>query len=441
MAGSSRSKRKKEKPAAAKGGTAGATPTATAADDAPAPTGFFKKLQRNMGINSKLDEMTLGEVVSNHPLVRVGKYVFIPYLLYYARFYLRLQHPEYVSKATGGLVNLRPVVHGADSPRQVLIVATPGSGTVQMASELKKKLGLEIGHETTDAAWDWTRDGTVSWFHGVRFFTEPKDSKERIESMAKICNSNVETISNMGFHPAAYGPPKNNCSYRSKWDECWRSECFVTLLKEWGCGVAKNDKKTCDIEFAKNIQQVRNPMHTLESLVVKYCVGGLDGPVQEPFLVYASALFPSHDFYKDSCIEATGTFMVMYLEAMVEARMRGDIDAFYCIEESSACDVAEAAGLLSNSTTVYEPNHIRVKKICDNEGSSARKAVEKKLNAVNKDQVKLGWSDLGGGKHGNRKKKGDRSLEGRIKDLFSAFGYDETAIPAEYDDAGKHSEL
>jgi len=442
---SGRSKRqKKEKRAAADvegtSGVAHGVPSGNASQESGSLAGFVNKIRSNMGI-AKVEDMTMWEILTSHPLVRVGKFILIPYLIYMGNYYLRLQHPEYVSKVTGGLIKLRPAVHGTETPRQVLIVATPGSGTVQMASELRNKLSLEIGHETTDAAWDFIRDGSVSWFHGIRFLTEPRSNEERIESLAKICKSDIEVHSNMGFHPAMYGPPRNGCSDRSKWDECWESECFVTLLKEWGCGATDS----CEIKFARNIHQVRNPVNTLESLVVKYCVGGLDGTVAQPFLTYASALFPRHNFYADSCIEATGEFMATYLEKMLEARSRGDIDAFYRIEDSSACDVAEAAGLLSSNTTVYEPNHARIERRCDrdnNWNNPAQSIVEKKLNRVNEGKVRLGWMDLRGGAHGSRRKGDDRTLERRVRKLFSSFGYDETTIPLEYHEpVDSHSEL
>lgn len=436
----SRSKRQKqEKPQVSDAGTSGdddAAGSGSSTQKEPGITGVLKKIRTAIGSTStSVENLTIWEIFTKHPLIRVGKFVMIPYLVHLGNYYVRLQHPEYMN----GLINLRPAVYGTDTPRQVLIVATPGSGTVQMAAELRNKLSLEIGHESTDAAWEFTRDGSVSWIHGIRFLTQPKDNKEKLLSVAKICNSDIDTHSNMGFHPAMYGPPRNNCSYRSKWDDCWKSECFVTLLKEWGCGITK----TCEINFAKSIHQVRNPMKTLESLVVKYCIGGMEGIVATPFLTYASALFPSHDFYADSCIEATGTFMVMYLEAMVEARLRGDIDAFYRIEKSSACDVAEAAGLLSSNTTVYEPNHIRINPICDkdNKNSPARKKVEHKLNKVNKNQVRLGWNDLRGGVHGSEREEGDRLLEGRVKNLFMAVMYDEMTVPLQYKPVGSHSEL
>ena len=135
--------------------------------------------------------------------------------------------------------------------------------------------------------------------------------------------------------------------------------------------------------------------------------------------------------------------MVMYQESMIEARRRGDIDAFFRIEESSACDVAEAAGLLASNTTVYEPNHIRINRLCNesDEESSAQKTVEQKLNKVNKDQVKLGWSDLRGGMHGSRREEGDRTLERQIKNLFRAFKYDESTVPLQVDYESEFGEL
>jgi len=394
-----------------------------------------------MGIN-KLENLTIYDIFTSHPLIRVGKFVLLPYLLYFGYYFIRLQHPEYISKITGGIIKLRPAVHGTDTPRQVLIVATPGSGTVQMASELRSKLSLEIGHGSIDAAWEFTRDGTVSWLHGIRFLTEPKDNEEKVTSLVNICSAdNIDTdFYLMGFYPAMFGPPKNKCSSRNKWDECWKSECFLTLLREWGCAT----NNSCEINFARNVHQVRNPMNTLESLIVKYCTGdGLDGTVAEPFLRYASALFPHHNFYADSCIESTGTFMVMYLESMVEARRRGDIDAFYRIETSTACDVAEKAGLTELNTTVYAPNHVRVGHLCDmdNWTSPAQLRVEQKLNNINKFELRLAWNELRGGMHGSRRKDGDRTLEGRVRNLFAVFGYDEHMIPLEYKPGNAHDEF
>eukprot|EP01082_Thalassiosira_pseudonana_P007919 g6705.t1 g6705 contig23:1061029-1062153(-) len=338
-------------------------------DDAPANPASPKPAKKK-----DVNEMTTWEIFTTHPLIYVGKFIIIPYILYLSYYFILLQHPEYLP------LNLRPSIIGSSaSPRQLLVVASPGSGTVQMASELRNSLHLEVGHESTDAAWHFVRDGTVSWFHGIRFLTQPNTQEGLLKSFTSICNTGS---ANLGFHPAMYGPSKHKCSYRSKWDDCWQKECYRILIEEWGCGV----KDSCEIKFANNIHQVRNPMRTLESLVVKFCVGGLEGSIADKFLTYASALFPQHDFVQDSCIEAAGYFLVMYQEAMIDARARGEISSFYRIEESSACDVAELAGLTSSDTTVYQPNYSKIKRMCDegNALSPARKVVKQQMNKVNK---------------------------------------------------------
>ena len=369
------------------------------------------------------DEMTAWELFTAHPLIKVGKFIVIPYILYLAYYFIPLQHPEFISKITLGLVNLRPVVHGTDIPRQVLILASQSSGTVQMTQELND-LGLEIGHETVDAAWSFVRDGTISWFHGIRFLTQPDTKEGMIKSITGICTDDFLNIFNMGFHPAEYGPPKLNCSYRSKWNSCWKNECFRILLDEWGCAI----KDDCEVKFRYNIHQVRNPLRTIESLVVKFCIGGIEGEVQPALLAYAGALFPFHDFSLDTCIEAAGYFLVFYNEAMIEARKRGEISSFYRIEETSSCQVAKMAGLASLNTTVYEPNYRKVQKICnkDNKTHSAQHVVKQKLNKVNLDRVHLGWKDLRGGMHGSTRKNGDTQLEKRVRNLYRALGYDES---------------
>lgn len=374
------------------------------------------------------DDMTLWQVFGNHPLVTVSKYIFLPYALYLSYFYLQLQHPEYLSKATGGIIQLRPAV-GISDLRQLLIVGSPSTGTVQMQTSLISRLRLEIGHETTDTAWNWVRDGTVSWFHGIRFLTDPthKDKERLAKSFSAICDAGEDHM-NMGFHPAAYREPVNKCSYRDKWSDCWRKECYLALIKEWGCATDVDGAPDCEINFATTLHQVRNPMRSLESLVVKFCIGGLQGSVADSFLIYASALFPSHNFYEDSCIEAAGHFLVQYQNTMIEARKRGEIAGFYRIEDVSACNVAALAGLLDPNTTVYKPNSVYIANICDenNADSPARHVVERRENKVNADTVRLGWKDLRGGAHGSMKKTGDTQLEKLIRALFKALGYDES---------------
>ena len=206
------------------------------------------------------------------------------------------------------------------------------------------------------------------------------------------------------------------------------SKCYLVLIKEWGCATDVDGAPDCEINFATTLHQVRNPMRSLESLVVKFCIDGLQGSVADSFLIYASALFPSHNFYEDSCIEAAGHFLVQYQNTMIEARKRGEIADFYRIEDVSACNVAALAGLLDPNTTVYKPHSVYIADICDenNADSPARHVVERRENKVNTDIVRLGWKDLRGGAHGSMKKAGDTQLEELIRALFKELGYDES---------------
>lgn len=236
---------------------------------------------------------------------------------------------------------------------------------------------------------------------------------------------------NMGFHPASYRVPLGKCNYRKQWDECWERECYVTLFKEWGC--AKDDK--CEINFRRTLHQVRNPLRTIESLVVKFCEGGLEGNASSSFLSYASALFPHHDFTGDdsySCLESAATFVVEYSNGMDAARKRGggEIYASYKIEESTPCTVADLAGLTEENSTVYKPNLEKVAVKCGEVLGSATDLIEhsseSKGGQVNKGQIQLGWNDLRGGMHGSTRRKGNTDLEKQVKALFKKFGYDAT---------------
>jgi hypothetical protein len=340
----------------------------------------------------------LARAFLDHPLVKVGKYFLVPYAAYLSYYYFRLQRPDYLAAATAGLLTLRPAV-AVGNPRQVLIIAVPSTGTVQMAATLHNEMGLEMGHETSDAAWHFLRDGTVSGFHSVRFFAPHDTDAGRTKSFATIYGGKEHA--HMGFHPAVYRSPVHRCSYHRSWNACLAKECLLALVKEWGCGL-RNDY---EISFATNLHQVRNPLRTLESLAVKFCVGGLSGTAAVAFLVYASALFPGHDFYGDSCLEATGHFLSAYQTALIAARESGAVGAFYRIEDATACDVVGLAGLRANETTVYGPNHHRIQRLCANEGpdGAAPRIILQKKNKVNTGLVRLGWKDLRGSMHGSRR--------------------------------------
>jgi hypothetical protein len=114
--------------------------------------------------------------------------------------------------------------------RQLLVVGTQSSGTMSTATDLKE-LGFEVEHENSDALWSFSRDGTVSWFHGIRFLRGVADEA----TLNMLC---IVPAPNMGFHPAMYGRA-HSCSHRTKWDACWQTECKSLIKSEWGCALRK----------------------------------------------------------------------------------------------------------------------------------------------------------------------------------------------------------
>jgi len=389
-----------------------------------------EEVSSNNTITTTTEDETLWQVFSNHPLIRVGMFLVIPYAFHSLRFMIQLQYPEYLS----GLLQLRPAV-GITDLRQVLIVGSQSTGTVQTTSTLQSLFELEIGHEVSDTAWNFVRDGTISWFHGIRFLPP---SEEKIQSFKAICENPKK---NMGFHPAGYGPSK--CSYRimnKNSDNCWKRDCYTILTKEWSCAHRNNNNNEitkgklnngCETNFVRTLHQVRNPLRTIESLAVKFCVDGLDNnTVSESFLSYAGALFPTqHNFTDDSCIEAVGYFLYYYQNTMIEARSNNNniIHNFYRIEDSTPCQIAELAGFYTTTdnkvTALYGPNQERISKLCSNADFEGNRVMEQKENKVNKDQVQLDWEDLRGGQHGSRQDSGSRDLEKKVQALFHAFGY------------------
>jgi hypothetical protein len=373
------------------------------------------------------EEETAWQTFKNHPLVTVLPIVLIPYILYISCLFLQLQRPDIVETATLGLLQLRPAVTRTDM-RQVLIVGTMSSGTVQVAHDLTHQLPLEVGHQVVDADWSFCRDGTVSWFHGIRFLPPLLEFKEVVQKWSLLCGSNY--TENMGFHPSMY--TSSSCSSRNqKWSKCWSNACLEILQQEWGCAWKESG---CITPFHSTLLQVRNPVHTISSLVTKFCVGGIsNGTIHSSsFLPYASALFSFHNFTRDSCMEAMGTFVVEYNTAMLKARDAGLIADFYRIEETSACQVAHLAGLDREETTVYPPNYKRVARICNNDLEYANRVMESTRHLVNRGQVSLTWEDLRGGSvHGSRsRRKSDASssLEKSVKTLFSQLGYDPSTV-------------
>ena len=349
------------------------------------------------------------------PIFFISVVILTPYCLYVAYLYLVLQRPELLF-----FLPLRPAVNETD-PRQLLIVGTMSSGTSQVAHDLQKQLQLEVGHENADTAWNFVRDGTVSWFHGIRFLDTFANDDEafntRRRSFSTIC---VKHWQAMGFHPSMYR--QGTCSTRSKeWSPCWMRECLRVLHREWGCGLREDG---CVTPFAVALWQTRHPLRTMESLVTKFCIGGLSGKTQPSFVKFAGALFPQHDFAGMSCVEAAGYYVVEYCHAMLTAMENGAISARYKVEEASPCLIAKLAGFGDPKTAIYPAHTKRLQAICESPNlHSAKEPMLSTKFAVNKGQLTLDWDDLLGDKHGSTRKQGDSKLRDLVKNLCQQLDY------------------
>ncbi|KAI2510075.1 hypothetical protein MHU86_4369 [Fragilaria crotonensis] len=362
--------------------------------------------------NDESEEESLWQTFTSHPLIKVMPIVLVPYLLFHAYFFIRLQHPEYL-----GVGWLRPAV-GLTEERQFLIVGTMSSGIDHVAKELVQNFqGLEVIPEASDAWWYFARDGTVSWFHGIRFLRPPKT----LEPVANFC---FNFTGHMGFHPTNYRS-NSGCSSRSKWDRCWAKECILLVDREWGCAVGSNDElfgKSCETPFRKTLHQVRHPLRTVESLVTKFCVGGIDGQLDPDFLKFMLPLFTSLS-EQDSCIEAAVKYVLEYTLAMLDARKKGLIAGMYQIETATPCDIVEMAGLTTPNDVVYAPNLEKVATICSQPFHKAKSPMEPKVNEKKKKaRVSLEWKDLRGGVH--RSNRTDDDLGDALKALTLQLGYE-----------------
>lgn len=359
------------------------------------------------------DELTLWQTFRSHPLVKVMPYVLILYTLYLAFNYIRLQRPDLVASATLGMIQLRPAVSVTDE-RQLLIVGAMNSGTEHVAGDLNKKLKLEVGHVSSDTKWMYVRDGTVSWFHGIRFL-ESIELKDLVLRWSMLCGN---YSADMLFHPNMYN--SSACSSRTLWSECWAKQYFEILRTEWGCAAE------CQTPYRTTLLQVRHPLRNMESLVTQFCEGGLNGTIHPTFVTYASALFPSHDYGSDSCIEATAHYILNYNLAMLKARSKGLIANMFRIEETSPCEVARLVGLMEPATTVYAPNSPSIAAICEHPTSPANqvmKVPEVPKNKRNIEVLSLKWEDLRGGLHGSRRSEGDKTVERQVRELTKTLGY------------------
>ena len=325
----------------------------------------------------EVKEPTLSSVFFSHPLVRVGQFVLLPYLIFLGMNYVSLQHPEYVEQITGGIFKFRPAVNTYDE-RQVLIVSASIGENKIIATTLSKTLGLEIAHETFDSMNFFCRDGSVSWYEFIRFLgyydTTPNDknentklddadkNKRKLYAYKELCFDRNSSIVSHFFHPKNYAPSQQGCSTRESWSNCWSLECVHTIQSSWDCTNADNENE-CNPPFRKVLHATRNPLVTVEALNRTYCT---IEKIEQSFLNIISGFFPHRDWLNmPSCLEAVSWYTLDFESTMLKARKNGDVvDAMFKLESTSPCEVAAMAGFTDPTNALYTPHMDRLTNIC-----------------------------------------------------------------------------
>lgn len=247
---------------------------------------------------------------------------------------------------------LRPPLRD-DEPRQLLVVGTQSSGTAGMASSLQQ-LRLEVEHESSNSAETACRDGTVSWFHGIRFFAREAASAESVRALCRSPGSRT------GFDPRIFRNARS-CSAEWFWGDCWRKTCMEVVAENWGC--ARRPGQPCETQFSRSLLQVRHPLRVVESLGVKFCASA-DARLSADIADLLSALWPSAapKFRAEgppgasSCLVALGWYWTLYHESLAGALDSGVLHGWYRVEGSSACEVARLAGFGSAGTARFPPS-------------------------------------------------------------------------------------
>mmetsp|Transcript_24027 Transcript_24027/g.43437 ORF Transcript_24027/g.43437 Transcript_24027/m.43437 type:complete len:387 (-) Transcript_24027:303-1463(-) len=353
------------------------------------------------------EEVTAWETISRHPAVLGLVFLGIPYAIYCSYFFLLLQKPHWISNDL-----LRPAVSMADE-RQVLIVGTMSSGTTQITHELHDILNLEVGHEDSDTNWKFVRDGSISWFHGIRFF--PAFSEHRRKVPVKLCRVANQFITSLNHpyaaNPGLFTPPQYEVSHlHPNFSKYWFKECVRIMWTEYGCA----SRGDCPTPFRKTLIQTRKPTKIVESLVAKYCKqDGSDTIMGMPptsLIEFLDALFPEHNFasLENTCTSIMANYVLLYYNMLLDAYDRGDVDGMYHIEDVTLCDVAQFSGLLNKTDTVFGPNYEFVSELCN--GDNAPGLIGQHRNVINQGRVKI--FDLQ-----------DKDLEKRMLKLHKRMGY------------------
>ncbi|CAJ1926439.1 unnamed protein product [Cylindrotheca closterium] len=327
---------------------------------------------------------TIWETIRRHPLFWGFVLLGIPYGSYLIFRWVVLQHPF--------LSSMRPPVALSDE-RQVLILGSMSSGTSSIAADLRGHQILEVGHEDTDATWKFVRDGTVSWFHGIRFISTTDDA-DKVIRIAKTCAvswliTSKSISGNHGFGPTLFGNPEYECSFWNPYfRKCYLSSCHKALLREFGCAL---EPEGCQTPYKKTLLQTREPWKIITSLSAKYCYknGKIDDSAYPETLqrLLSSVGWVSANDPPLSCPTQMMEYVVSYYSTILEASKSIDITV-YPIENASLCDVARMAGLDSPETTIWQDNHHKYQSMCNGEDIEGTETTPRaKSNEINKGRV------------------------------------------------------
>lgn len=343
------------------------------------------KSSTDPSLEDDAENLTSWQVIRRHPLFWGFVLFGIPYTTYLVFRWVVLQHPF--------LPGMRPAVTLLD-PRQVLILGSMSSGTSSIAADLRGQQLLEVGHEDTDATWKFVRDGTVSWFHGIRYMPTT-DISDKMMRIAKTCAvswviTSKSISGNHGFGPTLFGDPDYECPFwHPNFKKCYLSSCHKQLLREFGCALEPDG---CQTPYQRTLLQTREPWKIIASLSAKYCYknGKIDDSAYPQTLqdLLTSAGWVSANDPPLPCVTQMTEYVVNYYNIILEAGEKSSDITVYPIETTGICEVLRMAGLDSPESTIWQDNHHRYESICSGENRSGEiEATRAKSNEINKGRV------------------------------------------------------
>ncbi|KAJ1639195.1 hypothetical protein T492DRAFT_938106 [Pavlovales sp. CCMP2436] len=215
----------------------------------------------------------------------------------------------------------------------------------------RQALGLEIEHENSNSGETECRDGTVSWFHGVRFFP----GEVAPGTIDGLCLGKFRRV---GWHPHMFRNPRG-CwgEWWGLWGACWEQTCREVAAEIWGC--ARRTDRPCETPFVRSLLQVRHPLRVVESLGVKFCESA-DAAVNPDISHIFAAMWPANaDKFSSSesgCLRAIAWYWTLYHESLEGALESGALHGWYRVEGSTACGIARLAGFDRPETAIFQPS-------------------------------------------------------------------------------------